>query len=864
MSDSNELKVVINSQIDGLKAGLKEASATVQSAISDIKTAFANGQEAAEKGIGGIISSLGTLGPAVAGAAAAFAVFEGIKGAVEAFKEFGHEVEHLSNILGISSEAASGLSGTLKVLGMGSDEYLSVMMKMERQMKKSPEDFDRLGIAVKNADGTFREQPAILDSVIEKLKEYKPGVDQVMFAMDAMGPRGAQAAFQLLHMKEAAEIATPIMKGLGLEMGENAVEAARNLEMRSNALGLVLTGLKVKIGEELINAIQPTDTGLKQLTKVAEIAIDVFKALAAAALIVKEGFIIVLDVIKIMFQPLTELTKGLVAALGALMSAAKGDFSTAWTQLKAGGVNAFNAIKDAGKDMYSSIKDTASSIQALWAKATPSAGGEAKGTRTYTPKPEAGTAAKSRLPEWELELAELRKQEEEKGVIEGTYHQFSKSEELKFWQDKLSQIRMSQEEEQSVKQKMYQNEDAQRKTAYNAYLDGLRRQTEEARKGSDARISAAKKEWDAVVAAGEAGTRKEIDAQHRYREEIKIQNAELLKLQETAVEAKAEWALEDLKTKEEQLKTELELNKGLAEKEIDLFGSVAKAKAGFEAQYIAGKKNLVNQELEIEKEKINALIQLRKQDPNADPVTLEKLNNQLITVTKKKDKELKKLDTEMAKNQLTTWAEVKKTFTGLFDPLVNSFSSAVTGMIMGTQTLQQAISSMAQNILNTFINMAVKMATTWIANLIAESLTTQEVKGAEADSVITANAAEAASGAAAAEASIPYVGPALAVAAAAAMLALVLGYKSMAHASGGYDIPCGINPIVQAHGGEMILPAHLAEGVRNMTDSSGKGNFIFAPNITAMDSKSFVQTLKSNKSDLTRFFRAALRDYRMG
>jgi tape measure domain-containing protein len=44
-----------------------------------------------------------------------------------------------------------------------------------------------------------------------------------------------------------------------------------------------------------------------------------------------------------------------------------------------------------------------------------------------------------------------------------------------------------------------------------------------------------------------------------------------------------------------------------------------------------------------------------------------------------------------------------------------------------------------------------------------------------------------------------------------------------ASAEGGYDIPAGVNPVVQTHQREMILPAEHADTIRNLGKDSGKG-----------------------------------------
>lgn len=70
-------------------------------------------------------------------------------------------------------------------------------------------------------------------------------------------------------------------------------------------------------------------------------------------------------------------------------------------------------------------------------------------------------------------------------------------------------------------------------------------------------------------------------------------------------------------------------------------------------------------------------------------------------------------------------------------------------------------------------------------------------------------------------ASIPYVGPALGIAAAAAAVAAgvaraqqISSTDPSASAEGGYDIPYGVNPVTQLHAREMVLPREEADVIR--------------------------------------------------
>jgi hypothetical protein len=143
-----------------------------------------------------------------------------------------------------------------------------------------------------------------------------------------------------------------------------------------------------------------------------------------------------------------------------------------------------------------------------------------------------------------------------------------------------------------------------------------------------------------------------------------------------------------------------------------------------------------------------------------------------------------------------------------------------------------------------------KEGATWvgvIARVAAEAWAAVQSVAASAWSALVqiANfAAIAAAAAWAAISAIPFVGPFLAPAAAAGTAVAVLGLAgSIKSASGGYDIPAGINPMTQLHAQEMVLPADLANKVRGAT---GGGGDTYHVTIQAMDAQSIHQFAQRN------------------
>jgi hypothetical protein len=102
---------------------------------------------------------------------------------------------------------------------------------------------------------------------------------------------------------------------------------------------------------------------------------------------------------------------------------------------------------------------------------------------------------------------------------------------------------------------------------------------------------------------------------------------------------------------------------------------------------------------------------------------------------------------------------------------------------------------------------------------------------------------------------IPIIGPALAIAAALAMVAFV---RSMKTAAGGFDVPSSINPMTQLHGGEMVLPKDLADKVRGMTSAPA-----LTINIQAWDGRDVKRVLMDHGSAIADSLRAQTRNFRM-
>lgn len=227
-------------------------------------------------------------------------------------------------------------------------------------------------------------------------------------------------------------------------------------------------------------------------------------------------------------------------------------------------------------------------------------------------------------------------------------------------------------------------------------------------------------------------------------------------------------------------------------------------------------------------------------DPERDPVQVAQINAQLEALEDGHQQRMAAIRTQIAKQTAeksrAVWDDLQSRMSGLWD-------KGIDAMMQGTLTWRNAFRAVGTELAAWFGKAVVgAQVKSWLQGKAAQlqatlagtaaeksaqtagSAATVATKATEATAVVSANAAEAASGAAASQATIPWVGPVLAAAAFASIFAMVMGARSsIKSASGGYDIPAGVNPMTQLHEQEMVLPKDQANAVRDMARSGGGG-----------------------------------------
>jgi len=266
---------------------------------------------------------------------------------------------------------------------------------------------------------------------------------------------------------------------------------------------------------------------------------------------------------------------------------------------------------------------------------------------------------------------------------------------------------------------------------------------------------------------------------------------------------------------------------------------------------------------------VSSLLQASSASDNRNDVaTDENLWNEELVAYQRFQSEKENLDSRAVQTSQRTWQS-------LMQPIQRAFDTSITGMILGTTTLQKAVANIAQSILAEFVNLGVKMVTNWIASELAMSTATEAgaaartaasgegmaaglaVKAANAIKSIATDSAQAFSGIFAFLA--PIMGPAAAGPAAAGEATVMAAASGIASAAGGWMVPS--DQLAMVHQNEMILPANISQGLQNMISANGgAGAGSVVVNVSAIDSQDVKRFFQSNGSLLVNAVNKAMRN----
>lgn len=732
--------------------------------------------------------------------------------------EFTEASFKMSEMLGTTTEKATEQVAALKLIGVSAEQYEGLLQRMTLQVRNNEQRLNALGVATRGANNEFLDGQQIMQNALGALQQFKEGTDRNLAATELFG-RGWGAVLPLLRLNsEMMARAKQDVEDLGLATTKTGVDDMHRFHTATAEVGLVLQGMGKAIAEYMMPRLEAMALWFREVGPTA------IKILEGAL----KGLGGVIEVLTKMWQSLITYLLATISIITATIEAVGG---------MAAAIASPHPV-DAAKQRWRKFMDelvlitsqTKAQVDDIWDK--PLRKGEIhaegsegkKGGKSYTGKAKGEESAVQKLKE---EL--MNKHLEDTNLLENT----AKSDKS-FWESHLHDFKEKSKEWFAVRQQIYT---LSKQLAQQGQADA---KADEAQQMAEARTS---KEEKVKIAGEWAEHQKSIYGEDstEYKQAIREKTQAEMALHDFKVQLQASEIDSNAKHNTALLAQEMERQKGRL-----AMGQIT------EQTFALYEQQNARQTYDIQRKALEDKLALLEKD---------KLD------TKEAKDELLKLDDDYAlkqiQNQVKVGEALKKNWDNIFSSISNAFDTSIKGMIMGTTTFQKALANIWQSILGEFINMLIKMGKQWLVNKLAEiqlerlsaaahlqaetAKTSSTLVGTAARSAaeqaaadeglaaqamsaiktIMNNAATTFSGVFAALSGIPIIGPFLAAAAAPAAALLVAGEASaVTSAAGGYDIPAGINPMVQTHEKEMILPAHLADTIRGMAAGGGGGGAV--------------------------------------
>lgn len=236
---SDDVKVQFGAAVEGLLSGLKTATSGVKDFSDQVKSH-------AE----GITSTFSKLQEVMLGIAAIVAGGAMFKEMINSTLATTGEVTKLQKAFGLTLDEANGLKSKLDLLGISTDDYTSMAMRLDRQLRAGSESLAKMGIT--SADLALT-QKGLMDKAVATLGQYKEGVDRNIAATVLFG-RGGEEALKLvkLNLDGVTAKAKELEEAMGLTVTERDKTNAREYKMVVTELGMAFEGIKKAIGSAVL------------------------------------------------------------------------------------------------------------------------------------------------------------------------------------------------------------------------------------------------------------------------------------------------------------------------------------------------------------------------------------------------------------------------------------------------------------------------------------------------------------------------------------------------------------------------------------------------------------------------------------
>ena len=750
-----------------------------QAAFNAVKGGL-SGLASAAQSVNGV---LGNLGLAVTAA--------GMVALVKSSIDAGDELSKMSQRVGISVETLSLWNPLAKQAGVSSEAFEKGLRKLSTAMvdaatggEDAARTFKTVGVEFRNQDGTLRGTDAVLLDLAERFKAMPDGAEKSALAVHIFGKAGAELIPFLNQGRDGINDLTDELRALGIEMsGESAAQAEvfndalDKVHLATTSIGTqVMTAFLPALNEMALGMVESAKEG-GALRAILDSVVLVLKTLALGAATVGKAFVALGEAIGAGVAAAVEALRGNTAGAKAIIADLKGSL--------------VKRLDDLAEFRDSLFDPKPIEVKAPKIQADPSLL-----ARMARPKPTQDTTGaqtallKARL---DAELALLKDSlKREQTALDAAL------------EDRLIAVRDYYAQKTALEQREVDAEITRKQQE-------LARSQQMASGGKSendrlkAKAEVAKAEAELIVLNNrrtdieQANARKAAQAERELADALAAAREELAQITGTATDADRQAAIarsyRDLRAR---LAAESDADGvSLVDRLIDVKAAQANL-AALEAQWRQVTERLRNAQ---------EAIGIQQQ---AGLLTEAQARQQIVTLQQQSATEMQRLlpamqqaavaigpdavlRVEAWKNELARTRLVVDEMAPLWNRLGESFGGALNAMLSGAQSWREALSNLFRQIADAFLQqMVIQPFQQWVAMQArmlamklgfiqqeqvadaAASATTLAQKSAQTTAEVSMDAAKAGAGAAASQASVPIVGPGLAIAAMVAMVAAVM------------------------------------------------------------------------------------------
>lgn len=759
------------------------------SAVDQTKTAF----DSIKRGLGGLTDTAKSVNGVLANLGVGVSL-AGIGAMIKSSIDSADALDEMAQRTGIAVESLSLLVPAAELSAVSTEKFEAGLKKLATGMleaatgsEASAQNFEALGVAVQNQDGTLRDSEQVLLDLADRFQAMPDGAEKAALAVDIFGKAGAEMIPFLNQGREGIGALKQEAAELGLQLSADTAAQAGNFNDALDKLKLATQSIGNQIIASLLPALNDMAGGMVESAKqggTLRVILDgivlVLKTLALGAATVGKAFVALGEAIGAGVAAAVEALKGNTEGAKAIIADLKGNLVKRLDELA--------SFRDSLFDPKP-IEVKAPKIQAdpelLQRLTKPKAVKPAQDT----------TGAQTTLMKAQLdaEFALLK---------DGLARQQTALDAA--LEDRLVSVRDYYTQKTAIEQREVDAEIARKQQE-------LARSQQVASTGKSendrlkAKAEVAKAEADLITLNNrrtdieQANARKAAQAERELADALAQAREELAQITGTATDTDRQAAIErsyrDLRAR---LAAESDADGvSLIDRLINVKAAQANL-AALEAQWRQVTERLRNAQ---------EAIQTQQQ---AGLLTEAQARQQIVALQQQSATEMERLLPTMQqaaqaigpdavirvqawRNELDRTKLTVDEMAPLWNRIGESFGGALNGMITGAQTWRSALASIFQQVADAFLQqIVIQPFQQWIAmqarmlalklGFIQQEQTVDAAASAakvaqkttETTAVVSMDAAKAGAGAAASQASIPYVGPALAVTAMVAMVAAVM------------------------------------------------------------------------------------------